>query len=122
MKWKEIVRLSATMQAIISLFMLIPTFLAAYWGEWLAFKAFLTTLILMGVYVSFISGFGRNWKAKNLIARDIYIFVTLTYINKLAFRSFTYSVCRRSHVRFHQRLYGNYERFFNNWFNQLTQH
>jgi trk system potassium uptake protein TrkH len=84
MKWKEIVRLSATMQAIISIFMLIPTFLAAYWSEWLAFKAFITTLLLMGVYISVILSFGKSWKAKNLSARDIYIFVTLTYISATA--------------------------------------
>ncbi len=80
MNWKQILRLSGTMQSIIGLFMLIPTILAASYGEWEAFRAFIVSLAIIIIYVSIILTIGRSWKSRTLNIRDVYLFVTLTWI------------------------------------------
>lgn len=80
MNWKQILRLSGVMQGIIGVFMLIPTLLAAYYGEWVAFRAFIVSLIIIVVYVSVILTIGKSWKSRSLNVRDVYLFVTLTWV------------------------------------------
>lgn len=80
MNWRQILRLLGTIQAIIGLFMAIPTALALYYGEWAAFKAFIFTLIIIIIYVVVILSVGRAWKERSLTLRDVYLFVTLSWI------------------------------------------
>lgn len=80
MNWKQILRLSGTMQSIIGLFMLIPTVMAMYYGEWLAFRAFVVSLVIIVVYVATILTIGKSWKSRGLNVRDVYLFVTLTWV------------------------------------------
>lgn len=80
MNWKQILRLSGTMQSIIGLFMLIPTIMAASFGEWVAFRAFIVSLVIIIVYVAIIMTIGRSWKSRGLNVRDVYLFVTLTWV------------------------------------------
>jgi trk system potassium uptake protein TrkH len=80
MNWKQILRLSGTMQSIIGLFMLIPTIMAIYYGEWLAFRAFVVSLVIIVVYVAVILTIGKSWKSRGLNVRDVYLFVTLTWV------------------------------------------
>jgi trk system potassium uptake protein TrkH len=80
MNWKQILRLSGTMQSIIGLFMLIPTVMAAFMGEWEAFRAFIVSLALILIYVSIILTIGRTWQSRSLNVRDVYLFVTLTWV------------------------------------------
>ena len=80
MNWRQILRLSGTMQSIIGLFMLIPTILAATYGEWDAFQAFIVSLAIILIYVSIILSVGRGWKSRTLNVRDVYLFVTITWI------------------------------------------
>lgn len=80
MNWKQILRLSGTMQSIIGLFMLIPTIMAIYYGEWLAFRAFVVSLVIIVVYVAIILTIGKSWKSRGLNVRDVYLFVTLTWV------------------------------------------
>jgi trk system potassium uptake protein TrkH len=80
MNWKQILRLSGTMQSIIGLFMLIPTIMAAFMGEWEAFRAFIVSLALILIYVSIILTIGRSWQSRSLNVRDVYLFVTLTWV------------------------------------------
>jgi trk system potassium uptake protein TrkH len=68
------------MQSIIGLFMFIPTILAAVYGEWFAFRAFIVSLIIIVIYVSIILTIGRGWKSRTLNVRDVYLFVTLTWV------------------------------------------
>jgi trk system potassium uptake protein TrkH len=68
------------MQGIIGIFMLIPTVMAAYLGEWEAFRAFIVSLAIISIYLSIIFMIGKNWRAKSLSVRDVYLFVTLTWI------------------------------------------
>ncbi len=80
MNWKQILRLSGTMQTIIGAFMLIPTCMAAYLGEWEAFRAFIVSIGIILIYVTIILTIGKSWKSKSLTVRDVYLFVTLTWI------------------------------------------
>ena len=82
MNWKQILRLSGTMQSIIGIFMLIPTVMAAYLGEWEAFRAFIVSLVIIIVYVTIILTIGKTWRTKSqsLTVKDVYLFVTLTWI------------------------------------------
>lgn len=80
MNWKQILRLSGTMQSIIGLFMLIPTIMAMYYGEWLAFRAFIVSLVIIVAYVATILTIGKSWKSRGLNVRDVYLFVTLTWV------------------------------------------
>ncbi|MDC7245915.1 MAG: potassium transporter TrkG [Sphaerochaetaceae bacterium] len=80
MNWKPILRLSGTMQGIIGIFMLIPTLMAAYLGEWEAFRAFIVSLAIIAVYLTIIFMIGKNWRSKSLSIRDVYLFVSLTWI------------------------------------------
>ncbi len=80
MNWKQILRLSGTMQSIIGLFMLIPTLMAMRYGEWGAFQAFIVSLAIILIYVSIILSVGRGWKSRSLNVRDVYLFVTITWI------------------------------------------
>ncbi len=82
MNWKQILRLSGTMQSIIGMFMLIPTVMAAYLGEWEAFRAFVVSLVIIIVYVTIILTIGKTWrtKSRSLTVKDVYLFVTLTWI------------------------------------------
>lgn len=80
MNWKQILRLSGTMQSIIGLFMLIPTVMAASYGEWVAFRAFIVSLAIIIVYVAVILTIGRSWRSRTLNVRDVYLFVTLTWV------------------------------------------
>lgn len=80
MNWKQILRLSGTMQGIIGIFMLIPTVMAAAMGERSAFHAFLITVAFIAVYCVVILTIGRSWKSRSLTTRDVYLFVTLTWI------------------------------------------
>ncbi|NCB00986.1 MAG: TrkH family potassium uptake protein [Spirochaetia bacterium] len=80
MNWKQILRLSGTMQSIIGLFMLIPTIMAAYLGEWEAFRAFIVSIAIIFIYVTIILTIGRSWRSKSLTVRDVYLFVTLTWV------------------------------------------
>ena len=80
MNWKQILRLSGTMQSIIGLFMLIPTIMAMVYGEWYAFRAFAVSLVIIFVYVVTIMTIGKSWKSRSLNVRDVYLFVTTTWI------------------------------------------
>jgi len=60
--------------------MVIPTVMAAYWGEWLAFRAFTLTLAIIVIYVIAILTIGRAWKERSLTIRDVYFFVSLSWI------------------------------------------
>lgn len=80
MNWKQILRLSGTMQSIIGLFMLIPTTLAIVYGEWQAFRAFIVSLAIIIAYVTVILTIGRSWRSRGLNVRDVYLFVTLTWV------------------------------------------
>lgn len=78
--WKQIIRLSATIHALIALFMVIPTIIAAARGEWAAFKAFITALVIIVAYVAVVLPISRTWSAKGLTIREVYLFVTITWI------------------------------------------
>jgi len=80
MNWKQILRLSGTLQSIIGLFMIIPTLVAVFNREWEAFAAFVITLGIILVYVTIILTIGRKWPSKSLTIRDVYLFVTITWI------------------------------------------
>ncbi|PKL10845.1 MAG: hypothetical protein CVV52_16375, partial [Spirochaetae bacterium HGW-Spirochaetae-8] len=80
MNWKQILRLSGTMQSIIGLFMVVPTVIAAFNQEWNAFAAFIITLGIILVYVTIILTMGKRWPAHSLSIRDVYLFVTITWV------------------------------------------
>ena len=80
MNWKQILRLSGTMQSMTGLLMLIPTVMAAAYGEWVAFRAFIVSLAIIIVYVAVILTIGRSWRSRTLNVRDVYLFVTLTWV------------------------------------------
>ncbi|NLA92125.1 MAG: TrkH family potassium uptake protein [Spirochaetales bacterium] len=80
MNWRQILRLLGTIQAIIGVFMAIPTAMALYYGEMEAFKAFIFTLVIIVIYVVVILTVGRAWKERSLTIRDVYLFVTLSWI------------------------------------------
>lgn len=80
MNWKQILRLSGGVQSIIGAFMLIPTIIAAVNGEWASFYSFLITLGIILVYVVVIRTIGRTWRNQSLAIRDVFMFVTLTWV------------------------------------------
>jgi trk system potassium uptake protein len=80
MNWKQILRLSGTMQSIMGLFMVVPTLIAAFNREWDAFAAFVITLAIILVYVTLILTIGKRWPARSLGIRDVYLFVTITWV------------------------------------------
>ncbi|MGI6432758.1 MAG: TrkH family potassium uptake protein [Sphaerochaetaceae bacterium] len=80
MNWKQILRTSAAMQGIIGIFMIIPTIMALVLGEVEAFKAFAVSLIIIIVYVAIILTLGKSWSSRRFTIRDVYIFVTLTWV------------------------------------------
>ncbi len=80
MNWKQTFRLLGTVQLIIASFMVIPTLLAVYFKEWLAFNSFLVTLAIILIYVTVILIVGRRWESDNLSIANVYFFITLTYI------------------------------------------
>ena len=85
MNWKQILRLTGTMQLIVGIFMLIPTVMALVLREWLAFKGFAFSLIIIVIYLSIILTIGRSWSSQTLNVRDVYLFVTLTWVIASAF-------------------------------------
>lgn len=60
--------------------MLIPTIMAAIMGEWVAFRSFIFTLLLIAISVLIMILFARSWTSTHLGYRDVYFFVTLTWI------------------------------------------
>ena len=94
--WKQIIRLSAILLTIIGLFMLIPTIMALAKGEWKAFRGFLLPLGIIGVSATVILPIGRNWSTKGLTIREVYIFVTLTWIVASALGSLPLMYCGTS--------------------------
>src|SRR5690554_1376056 len=80
MNWKQILRSSATIQTIVAGFMLIPTLLSFIYGERSSFRAFSITLLLILLYVTALFLIGKSAKSKTLSVRDVYLFVTLTWV------------------------------------------
>jgi trk system potassium uptake protein TrkH len=78
--WKQIIRLSAVMHSLIGLFMLIPTAIAVARGEWLALRSFAITLAIIAAYVAIVLPLGRKWSPQGLSIREVYLFVTITWV------------------------------------------
>ena len=65
--------------------LLIPTGMAAYYGETESLKAFIQTEVMILIFCLLIILFTRKVKILDISTKDSYIFVTLTWVIATAF-------------------------------------
>ena len=78
-------RLLASIMIFLALLMLIPFGVSIHFDEMPAVKAFLITILIMVVFSAIVLFFTRKETLRNLLPKDGYLFVVLTWIIATAF-------------------------------------